>query len=174
MSCRCLQWIGSLWDGTVPCNHGLGPLVLHYCLFDMMADQHTNFSSVPLSITLWHLFLWGWSWLPALHYVWLGALRENLDSFLPPWRGCRSAGNRDKGMPMMCLAKPHGLGGKRKVPKCAAEPDAGKAAVCQLRLLWRKKCWLLWLLRILTLWCLDGLYRRLGNGLEACSSGAPL
>lgn len=25
-------------------------------------------------------------------------------------------------------------GGKERVPKCAAKPDAGKAAVCQLRL----------------------------------------
>lgn len=57
------------------------------------------------------------------------------------------------------------LGGKGAVPKCAAKPDAGKAVMCQLRLWWRKKCWLLWLLKILTLWCLDG------QGLVNCATG---
>lgn len=66
---------------------------------------------------------------------------------------------------LMCLATPCGWGGKGAVPKCAAKPDAGKAVMCQLRLWWRKKCWLLWLLKILTLWCLDG------RGLVNCATG---
>lgn len=57
------------------------------------------------------------------------------------------------------------LGGKGAVPKCAARSDAGKAVMCQLSLWWRKKCWLLWLLKILTLWCLDG------QGLDNCDTG---
>lgn len=57
------------------------------------------------------------------------------------------------------------LWGKGAVPKCAAKPDAGKAVMCQLRLWWRKKCWLLWLLKILTLWCLNG------QGLVNCATG---
>lgn len=64
--------------GTVACGLQQSPGVAVLLLFDLV-DRCAKFGRSPVlpSVTPWHLFLQGCSWLPALCYVRFGALGEN-------------------------------------------------------------------------------------------------
>lgn len=188
-----LLWIYSLWGvteqaDTVPntcgtLDHGwqLDLLVLHccFCLTWWLTgianfDIHQSLPVLSCGISSFEAAA------GSLHYIMPALVRmeEIQTSFFLLWRGNRKTqetwGQRNTRIrwnswvlqhPPNVLGQMLWLWGKGAVPKCAAKPDAGKAVMCQLRLWWRKKCWLLWLLKILTLWCLDG------QGLVNCATG---
>lgn len=155
---------------------GLAVLILFSDLMAGIANLHIHWSLPRLSCGISSFGAAAGSMLyiiPALVHT--GGIQT---SFFPLWRGNR----KTQGMwrqrnarirwnswvlqhPPNVPGHTLWLGGMGTVPKCAAKPNAGKAVMCQLRLWWRKKCWLLWLLKILTLWCLDG------QGLVNCATG---